>query len=113
MKEKDFLTFYEKKSESIVPTSVVVSRDIGQLTVQFPIQGYLGEETGEIYYSRDTAIAIENVLELRENERSGLVVSHRIPQYIFSDAETDKDPGHQGFSFGTAPLNLAFSGFST
>lgn len=90
MKERDFLTFYEKESENVYPAKVKVSRRVGSFDVIFEVDGFRGEKTGEIYYSRDTALAIENILERTNNQKTGKAYTFTTPQFVYDDVDTEK-----------------------
>jgi hypothetical protein len=69
----------------------------GNFTVFFEIDGFVGETTGEKYYSRDEKKKISHVLQSQTNTRTKAIVFYvYTPNLILRDGEFKTDETYSG-----------------
>jgi hypothetical protein len=79
-------------SEKLIPTRVTITRQRGDLTYVFEIDGFKGEKTGEISYKVSEISRIENFLKSNDpfysfNSRTiGLIVNYETPMVVAAES---------------------------
>jgi hypothetical protein len=81
---------YEDYTEKLIPTHVTITRERGDVTFVFEINGFKGTDTGQIYYKGKDVLEIERFLDKRdaiqiqEFSKVGLVLNFETPQTVTS-----------------------------
>ena len=71
----------EHYNENLIPTKAQVTRKKGGFIFIFQVNGYRGVDTGELYYSRDEALRMEQIISTNIG-RSGFESHFDIPQIL-------------------------------
>ena len=83
---------YNRYAEELIPTRVQVQRRRGNFLFIFEVDGYKGVNTGEVYYTRDTALEMEKKITSHRRRGIGWVLSFMTPQValIAKPSSTDE-----------------------
>lgn len=82
----------DRFAEKLIPSRITVSRVRGNFTVFFEIDGYVGETTGEKYYSREEKRKIDHVLQSQTNPQTRtILVTAYTPNLVLNDGEFKTD----------------------
>jgi hypothetical protein len=83
---------YEDYTEKLIPILVSITRQHGNITYAFDIDGFRGSETGQIYYKGKDVLEIErflssnNIIHAQVISGLGLVLSFKTPQTVTGSA---------------------------
>ena len=81
---------FDDYTEKLVPTRVTITRQRGDVTFVFEINGFKGADTGQIYYKGKDVLEIErfldkkNAIQIQEFSRTGLALNFETPQTVVS-----------------------------
>lgn len=82
---------YKNLAENLTSVTVLFSRKLGNILVSREVKALRGDESGEIYLSRDDALLLEEYISVFNKKNIGLVVSQTIPGFYFSELDITSD----------------------